>query len=167
MTTIPKEAVEHLSGYAAGQEAMRKAAAHLCDDEAKSLLREIGPKAGIGSRLNRAAAASLVEIGTDIRALPIQPAPSPWQPIETAPKDGTWILAWRAPERGLRGQNGVWVRWYEDEDSDASWYWPDDTYDVFTVDGAAAANAMIEDGACYRDARFTHWMPLPAPPEAV
>ena len=59
-----------------------------------------------------------------------------WQPIESAPKDGTWILTWT---RDITNMEGPWlvVRWNGKEwvDAVAGFYEP------------------------------THWQPLPAPPE--
>jgi hypothetical protein len=65
-----------------------------------------------------------------------------WQPIETAPKDGINILVVDARVREL------WAvaSWDADEPSTAKWC---------TLDGA------------YHQDRFTHWMPLPSPPQAV
>ncbi len=59
-----------------------------------------------------------------------------WQPIETAPKDGTRVLLWR---RAIRDQptpimaDGFWC--------ETCWVWP------------------------YILSEPTHWQPLPAPPE--
>ena len=57
-----------------------------------------------------------------------------WQPIETAPKDGTWIVLWVDSEPLVAGWNandGDWrLRWNDD------WIQPPPT----------------------------HWMPLPTPP---
>jgi hypothetical protein len=63
----------------------------------------------------------------------------PWQSIETAPRDGISILVVDARVRDL------WAvaSWDADEPSTAKWC---------TLDGA------------YHQDRFTHWMPLPAPP---
>lgn len=60
---------------------------------------------------------------------------SDWQPIETAPKDGTQFLAlWpQTCEYGV-------IRWSHEE------------------------RAWLEGGADYVSG-FTRWMPLPAPPE--
>ena len=62
-----------------------------------------------------------------------------WQPISTAPKDGTAILGYWSPaiENGRDGIDVTCFRagdWRDPEDSDSSWRKP------------------------------THWMPLPAPP---
>jgi hypothetical protein len=63
-----------------------------------------------------------------------------WQPIETAPKDGCAILAWR--------DSGVHVmRWRERGDGSGFW----DEWRVRLKSLQAAPP--------------THWMPLPAPPK--
>jgi hypothetical protein len=64
-----------------------------------------------------------------------------WQPIETAPRDGTLILvAWQNP-------NKTWdmncMFWFE-EDGKGEWF-------DYTADYICTP---------------THWMPLPKPPEA-
>ena len=60
---------------------------------------------------------------------------SEWQPIETAPMDGTPLLLW--------GWNDVQVGWFcNDRDDDREWI-----------------------NADYDDLAPTHWMPLPAPPQ--
>lgn len=62
---------------------------------------------------------------------------SDWQPIETAPKDGTRILiATRSIDGGVQ-----LVAWF----------------------GPACAAFYDETGDSYIDA--THWMPLPSPPQ--
>ncbi|QFS64791.1 Lar family restriction alleviation protein [Delftia tsuruhatensis] len=92
-----------------------------------------------------------------------------WRSIETAPKDGTWIMLWRAPAKegdGWTADPLVIARWYEDEFGDAEWTWPDDPFDPFTPHGIARANAAVESGASWGEENFTHWIPLPSPPEA-
>ena len=62
-----------------------------------------------------------------------------WQPIETAPKDGTWIVI-------CDGRHaGCFLAAYWDGDEEAPYKW-------FTVDGSYHADFP------------THWMPLPEPP---
>lgn len=66
---------------------------------------------------------------------------SEWKPIETAPRDGTKVLAWR---------NGALeiLRW-----------------DHIKVGPLMAGWWFVGDRAVVdRDAQPTHWMPLPAPP---
>lgn len=62
-----------------------------------------------------------------------------WQPIETAPKDGTRIDVWR------RGERLTDVFWSDEEEW---WSYMGDTYPI----PLAASPAP------------THWRPLPAPP---
>jgi len=67
---------------------------------------------------------------------------SEWQPIETAPKDGTQILAFAAGMHGRVDFYGV-AQWAESQaafNSVAGWFWP------FAI-------------------RPTHWMSLPEPPK--
>lgn len=100
-----------------------------------------------------------------LAAAPASPLPEGggWQDISTAPKDGTWIQAWRDPPSftGGRWEPLVYVRWDEE---DALWVWPDEPYEVFTVRGRELADMKIADEEFFADTRFTHWMPLPAAP---
>ena len=57
-----------------------------------------------------------------------------WQPIETAPIDGTWIQAWRK-----HGVKPIYVKF-------------DSVYGEFENEGGD------------HEYHLTHWMPLPAPP---
>ena len=65
-----------------------------------------------------------------------------WQPIETAPKDGTWILVYKP------------FNLYGFDDSK----WFVDKYIVRWAD--ECWNISMEDKVAYP----THWMPLPKPP---
>jgi hypothetical protein len=62
---------------------------------------------------------------------------SDWQPIETAPKDGTKILAWEFDDYTIVWWGVSASGWY-------GWKFSDDWI------------------SCYP----THWQPLPAPPES-
>lgn len=80
---------------------------------------------------------------------------SEWQPIESAPKDGTRILAYD-PE-GLDSPVYAVVRWYTYEG------------EVFEEAGDGLYRKVIYetswwDGASYTPFHATHWMPLPSPP---
>ena len=60
---------------------------------------------------------------------------SEWQPIETAPKDGTPVLVWRTPEKGRNHRRMGIDRWKE-----GLWW------------------------HSRKEMQPTHWMPVPAPP---
>jgi hypothetical protein len=64
-----------------------------------------------------------------------------WRPIETAPKDGTYVLLW-FPETDLPVRVGYWSR---------ADYW---------YSYAGHVRRRFESGP-------THWMALPAPPADV
>lgn len=64
-----------------------------------------------------------------------------WQPIETAPKDGTTILLW-SPRMQWEKQKNIAIMAYW---SDCGWY-----------DG---------HGGGWGGRAFSHWMPLPEPPQ--
>lgn len=82
------------------------------------------------------------------RALPADVAPG-WLPIESAPKDGTYVLLWE--QYGTNPFVGYWWRdrWsvsHEHVDAEGGW------------DGANVVDAISMP--------VTHWMPLPAAPDA-
>lgn len=71
-----------------------------------------------------------------------------WQPIETAPKDGTEIDLWTAC-----GERVVSARWKTDGYLAGNWvFW--------CMDGSGPTE--LERVHC----TATHWMPLPKPPAA-
>lgn len=69
-----------------------------------------------------------------------------WQPIESAPKDGTAILACYAPHYETNGFLPIAVRWRA--------YHPN-----------ARGNAEWRDHSGAKVRAITHWQPLPPPPE--
>jgi len=70
---------------------------------------------------------------------------SEWQPIETAPKDGTWVLACM-PSRNPGG------------------YWACRAGYVYGPE-LARCSPDARSGKDGWRAPYTHWMPLPAPPD--
>lgn len=86
---------------------------------------------------------------------------SAWQPIETAPKDGTLILVCRVGEDIGCGPVEV-TSWYKIED----WQWekvPGDDPDLYRK----VHKGTYHEGWNNNGHRATHWMPLPEPPEAA
>ena len=77
-----------------------------------------------------------------------------WQPIETAPKDGTLIILWNSTKGLNRAYFGSWrvdsSEEHLEDSSLANWF--DDSYDDFSL------------GYSSLPLNPTHWMPLPPPP---
>lgn len=72
-----------------------------------------------------------------------------WQPIETAPKDGTTILAWSI---------------YTDI---CTVEWRVDNF-VPVCDGRQVIESQSDFGTDYKDVSpLSHWMPLPEPPKGT
>lgn len=85
-----------------------------------------------------------------------------WQPIETAPRDGTWIIALRPGHATWKYTRVVVVQWSDDY---LGFIWPSDSFDIFKDD----INEKNIDGEFIFDEpfisnEFTHWMPLPEMP---
>jgi hypothetical protein len=77
---------------------------------------------------------------------------STWQPIETAPKDGTAILGWHANYGGAV----VSLEFVEDDLSSGF------------VGEWAVSELGCYGGSCWEGLDgITHWMPLPSPPDAT
>jgi hypothetical protein len=72
---------------------------------------------------------------------------SEWQPIETAPRDGTWILA------SCVGQLIPMVAAFDDDDDSMCWFSFNLVYE-----------RAVRHGEPERKFKPTHWMPLPEPP---
>lgn len=67
-----------------------------------------------------------------------------WQPIDTAPKDGTWLLLFRPGKEGNRIAEARWRGNWMDK---GSYEWGGNSW-------------------CYpENSQPTHWMPLPPPPK--
>ena len=73
-----------------------------------------------------------------------------WEPIETAPKDGTLIIV------GREGLSGVWVARYVEQYQ--SGYVPDNPWFGMLLN----TNHISPP---YHSSIPTHWMPMPEPPK--
>jgi hypothetical protein len=78
-----------------------------------------------------------------------------WQPIETAPKDGTYVDIWAIPLLG----DGSGFRvpeclHYVDEDGDGDY-----------IVGALTKSPAFVGGHWF--CQITHWRPMPAPPKGA
>lgn len=80
-----------------------------------------------------------------------------WQPIETAPKDGTAILL-------TNGKDVAEGHWYFEEGGTTEHRDLDGRY-IDQTDSDGYDGWLDWDGGMQPDP--THWMPLPAPPEAA
>lgn len=67
---------------------------------------------------------------------------SEWQPIETAPRDGTQILVCFVPDMG----RAIMVVEYDPDREGEGYPW------------------VAAESAAYHKNAVTHWQPLPAPP---
>jgi hypothetical protein len=82
-----------------------------------------------------------------------------WEPIETAPKNGTWITLWRGPADVGRHEPFVFGKW---DIGYKTFIFPTEVVDLF-YRREEANQSLVED--FYEDDSFTHWMPLPEPPQ--
>lgn len=75
-----------------------------------------------------------------------------WQPIETAPKDGTRFLGYRPISEGEWEYEAfaIWW-WYENPRVKRSWFTCTDEADAYEVENEPPS----------------HWMPLPEPPGEI
>ena len=78
---------------------------------------------------------------------------SAWQPIETAPKDGT-ILVFGQPS-DLEMDGAILVSYKGPAIYSAAW---DEIDEAFCLSGGSWLGPFVEP---------THWMPLPKPPETA
>ena len=70
-----------------------------------------------------------------------------WEPIETAPRDGTAILLWGPPQGGDEATLAV-AEYHVESDGFAGW-----------------ETGHTDNKRIYLHHRVSHWMPLPAPPK--
>lgn len=84
---------------------------------------------------------------------------SEWQPIDTAPKDGSMFL--------ICDRQWVFPAWYDDAENIYKWKFVDDTSpDGFSEEGNQSTD-YIRFNAYPISNPPGWWMPLPAPPKAT
>ncbi|RVQ21809.1 DUF551 domain-containing protein [Sinorhizobium meliloti] len=86
---------------------------------------------------------------------------SEWQPIETAPKDGTPIVVLR-PKCDFGRYARVVVAQWGDEQQAFIWA---EHFDVFEDDMDEKDEKGFYVFDPFESNEFTHWMPLPEPPK--
>ena len=105
----------------------------MSDRDVKARLNHLSHcAAGISSRKHKGWLMDAVQIAEEANA---RADAATWQPIETAPKDGTYVLLYEPRD----DDHAIEVGFYECE----TWYGMDHIYSIYP----------------------THWMPLPKPPE--
>jgi hypothetical protein len=80
--------------------------------------------------------------------------PEEWQPIETAPRDGTPII--------LAGRYSIHYGWFRSEDEPFPWFLIDDLNHYTRDDGQECIE--VNSG---RDSWPVAWMPMPSMPAAL
>ena len=74
-----------------------------------------------------------------------------WQPIETAPKDGTAVLVYGKTEKSFSGAPYMGVREFRRE------WWIEPNISAYDLDDDLRGDSSYNE--------LTHWMPLPPAPE--
>ncbi|GEK49188.1 hypothetical protein HPA02_34710 [Bisbaumannia pacifica] len=83
---------------------------------------------------------------------------SEWQPIETAPKDGTGVLGWREDCGIILMRYAAPMDFLTDEEAEGLDEYSAEAEDWFAADLIAGCRMDGNDEP-------THWMPLPEPPK--
>lgn len=116
-----------------------------------------------GPTYTEMAEAAIVAAAPLLQTPSVQPETVSWCLFETAPKDGTWFLAYRP-----QSDCGTWericiVRW-SDEVND--FVWPDDNFDIYLDDLSDRDElGYLKHDIYLAGGSFTHWSRLPAAPE--
>lgn len=97
----------------------------------------------------------------DILALDEPEGLSEWQPIETVPKDGTPVDLWSALGRHVN------MRWLTGAEVGPEDYGPGGKHEHLAMTGwrSPAMMTPADGNGILNEEQFTHWMPLPAPPD--
>lgn len=110
----------------------------------------------------------------------IKEAPNPqsqWQPIETAPRDGTRIFAFGKPKEGGFEPYRTIIKYWQKYEIECDHYWEGglkgdepllelNEYDGFHYFTENWYEEPTHEDGCVGRFVPTHWMPLPEPPES-
>lgn len=106
------------------------------NEQLKADIKELSFAAGIADTFHgRNCCAALDRIEDALQSLP-----NKWQPIDTAPRDGTFVLVCEKDNSAIYEARFMWDDWYPAMQSDSDEYAPMKGYP-------------------------SHWMPLPEPPQ--
>jgi len=106
-------------------------------------------------------------LDTEIEARIAAMTVSPWQPIETAPRDGTPVLlyvqgqiteAWYSPLKPSTDYEG------SDTSEGGMWVCADDEWQIEVEEIWEGVGKWSECSVTYDDGEATDWQPLPEPP---
>jgi hypothetical protein len=127
------------------------------DDEALEKARGAVRSQSIYAPLGDITTLAEVAVRAYLTALPTsaERVPDEWQPIETAPKDGTKILGY--DPTGINDPTFAVIYWYEHE----SYSYSETSNGLFERE---THKCDFWSGADYSPFRATHWRPLPAAP---
>lgn len=86
-----------------------------------------------------------------------------WKTFDTAPKDGSWFLAYRGKAKIGTCDRLVIVRWSDDL---SDFIWPDKPFDIYEddIDERDGNGYYVIQPYC-GGGTFEFWMPLPKPPK--
>lgn len=86
-----------------------------------------------------------------------------WQLFQSAPKDGTWFLAYRPQSNGGTWDRICIVRWSNEE---TDFVWPEGIFDIYLDDLSDRDQlGYLKHDTYSAGGSFTHWCRLPAAPE--
>ncbi len=139
------------------------------EKQARELLAELARNFGQPEYAYHIGCGGFLDAADRKAIAPIIAALTPqWQPIESAPRDGTVILLGRAgDEADDRLPISVPGRWFKGYEDGIDYMGHDDGFmDVEFQEFSCPRSFGAES---YRSEGFqpTHWMPLPAPPEVA